>query len=124
MNYMIKDPTESLARSLAGRINSDGYAVIENYVAPEQLHVAQGFVADAIAANGGEYVHFSGTEHLDETFLAALPDDPDFVALCRGIYTSETGRPAPATGFHQILRCLSARVRGSIRCASISTRMS
>ncbi|MDE3748829.1 hypothetical protein [Methylobacterium radiotolerans] len=48
-----------------------------------------------------------GRKDLGGTFLAALPDDPAFNALCRGIYESAVGRPAPDVGFYQILRCLA-----------------
>jgi hypothetical protein len=107
MNYMIGDPSGTLPRSLAQQITANGYAVIDDFVRPDDLSAAQAFVADAIASNAGEYVGFSGTEHLAGTFLAELPDDPNFVALCRGIYESEVGKPAPDVGFYQILRCLS-----------------
>jgi len=102
-----RDPPESLARVLASQITRDGYAVIEDYIPQNELRDAQAFVVDAVKANGGEYVGFSGTEHLQGTFLADLPNDSSFIALCRGIYESEVGRPAPDVGFYQILRCLA-----------------
>ena len=99
--------SETLASTLAEKITLNGYAVLNDFVSQTKLQVAQAFVADAIKANGGEYVGFAGTEHLEGTFLASLPDDPNFVALCRRIYESEVGQPAPEVGFYQILRCLS-----------------
>lgn len=107
MNYATKDPSGMTADALAQQINLNGYAVIENFVLPEELNIAQKFVSGAVAAHGGEYAHFSGTRHLAGTFLASLPDDPTFVALCRNIYESEVGQPAPELSFYQILRCLS-----------------
>lgn len=107
MNQMVIESPATRAGALAKQITSNGYAVIDEFVAPNDLRVAQAFVADAVAANRGEYVGFSGTEHLEGTFLAGLPKDPTFVALCRGIYESEVGRSAPEVGFYQILRCLS-----------------
>ncbi|AYO81775.1 hypothetical protein [Methylobacterium brachiatum] len=109
MNFVSRDPSGTLAGALAAQIDANGYAVIEDYVAPDELRGAQAFVVDAIAANGGEYVGFTGTERLGGTFLADLPEDPDFVALCRGIYARAVGKPAPEVGFYQILRCLSGR---------------
>jgi hypothetical protein len=107
MNQMGRDPSEMLACALAEQITLNGYAVVNDFVPQNKLQVAQAFVVDAVEANGGEYIGFSGTEHLKGTFLASLPDDPNFVALCRRIYESEVGRPAPEVGFYQILRCLS-----------------
>ena len=109
MNFISRDPSGTLAGALAAQIDANGYAVIEDYVEPDELRGAQAFVADAIAANDGEYVGFTGTQRLGGTFLAGLPEDPDFVALCRGIYARAVGKPAPEVGFYQILRCLSGR---------------
>ncbi|RUP21508.1 hypothetical protein [Methylobacterium sp.] len=107
MSYMFKAPSGPVAGAIAQQITSRGYAVLEDYVSPEDLRVAQAFVARAVAAKGGEYAGFAGTKDLGGTFLAALPDDPAFNALCRGIYESAVGRPAPDVGFYQILRCLT-----------------
>ncbi|SFM10015.1 hypothetical protein [Methylobacterium pseudosasicola] len=107
MSYMTKDPSGTLASALAGQINKNGYAVIEDYVDLAELRDAQAFVVKSIADNNGGYVGFSGTERLGNTFLADLPKNPNFLALCHGIYESEVGKPAPNVGFYQILRCLS-----------------
>ncbi|GLS74665.1 hypothetical protein [Methylobacterium tardum] len=96
-----------MSKALALEITSKGYAVVEDYVGPDDLRMAQAFVFDAVTANGGEYIGFAGTQDLGDTFLASLPADPDFVALCRNIYESAIGQPAPDVGFYQILRCLS-----------------
>lgn len=95
------------ADDLVQQIDRDGYAVVENFVSPGDLKRAQTFVADSIAANGGEYVGFSGASSLRETFLAGLAGDPAFIDLCRTVFESGTGRPAPDTEFYTILRCLS-----------------
>ena len=92
---------------LAARINHDGFAVIENFAQYDILKNAQNFVKDAVAANGGNYLHIAGHEKLIGTFLHDLPSDPEFANLCRGIYECGTGQPAPDTEFYQILRCLS-----------------
>ncbi|MGT2479815.1 hypothetical protein ACU4GR_15040 [Methylobacterium oryzae CBMB20] len=107
MSYMFKAPSGPVAEAIAQQITARGYAVLEDYVSPEDLRGAQDFVARAVCANGGEYAGFTGTKDLGGTFLAGLPDDPNFIALCRGIYESAVGRPAPEVGFYQILRCLA-----------------
>ena len=107
MSYMFKDPTGARAGALAHQINSIGYAVIRDFVAPDELCAAQEFVRNAVVASGGEYAGFTGTRDLEGTFLAKLPYDPGFVALCRNVYESAIGRPAPDVDFYQILRCLS-----------------
>lgn len=100
-------PFASRARDLAGRIEADGYAVIDGFVPPEELIKAQEFVRGAVSRNGGEYTAFSGHENLGGTFLERLPANSDFVGLCHGIYEEATGAPPPEVGFYQILRCLS-----------------
>ncbi|MEI4471061.1 hypothetical protein [Frigidibacter sp. MR17.24] len=92
---------------IADQINRNGYAVIHDFVNPADLATAQDFIRAAVKANGGEYTGFKGTDQLQDIFLGHLPEDPGFVSLCRSIYESGTGTPAPDEGFYQILRCLS-----------------
>ncbi|RXT56503.1 hypothetical protein B6S44_05400 [Bosea sp. Tri-44] len=95
------------ARTIARQIESEGFAVIDDYVAPDQLQTAQNFVRQAVARNGGNYLAINGSEKLGGTFLHDLATDPGFIALCHGIYESSTGKPAPDTPFYQVLRCLA-----------------
>lgn len=107
MDQALRVSLPSRAPALARRIAAEGYAVVEDFVSTAELEAAQDFVAKAIAANGGEYVGFTGVEDLGETFLARLPDDPHFTDLCRGLYESGVGGRAPEVTFYQVLRCLS-----------------
>lgn len=107
MDHIGNHPSESRADALAREITLNGYAVIGDFVDPIDLQAAQAFVTHAVAANGGDYVSFSGVDQLGETFLANLAHEPNFVALCRSIYESESGQRAPDVDFHLILRCLS-----------------
>jgi hypothetical protein len=99
MGCIAKYPSGMLADALAGQINKSGYAVIEGYTNLNSLRISQEFVVKSIANNNGEYICFTGTEHVGETFLAELPKDPNFLALCHGIYEGEVGKPAPRVGF-------------------------
>lgn len=92
---------------VARQIDREGFAVIEGYVARQALQAAQEFVRQAVAANGGNYLAFTGPDRLGGTFLQDWPRDPAFLALCRGIYESSFGQPAPIPAFYQVLRCLS-----------------
>jgi hypothetical protein len=92
---------------LADRINHDGFVVVEDFVQYDNLKNTQKFVKDAVAANGGNYLHIAGHEKLSGTFLHDLPNNSEFISLCRGIFERGTGKPAPKTAFYQILRCLS-----------------
>jgi hypothetical protein len=77
------------------------------------MRKAKEFVRQAVVGNGGEYIGFSGCTDLGGTFLERLSANPDFIDLCRVIYTRGTGAPAPKVGFYQILRCLSG-VQGKL----------
>lgn len=107
MDHAVRDMPHTEATALARQITANGYAIIDDYVAPDDLRTVQAFVADAVASNDGQYICFTGTEHLRGTFLQRLPTDPSFVDLCRGIYETGRGQTAPDVGFYQILRCLS-----------------
>lgn len=107
MSFVFKKLPTSAAAAIAQQIDTHGYAVVEDFVAPEDLSVAQQFVCDAVAASGGDYAGFNGTKDLGGTFLASLPNSPSFNGLCHGIYEKALGQPAPDTGYYQILRCLS-----------------
>lgn len=95
------------AASIARQIDIEGFAVVDRYVDPAALQVAQDFVRAAVAANGGNYLDFKGADQLGGTFLQTLPSDPNFIGLCRSIYEKSTGEPAPDIPFYQVLRCLS-----------------
>jgi hypothetical protein len=92
---------------LADRINHDGFVVVEDFVQYDNLKNTQKFVKDAVAANGGNYLHIAGHEKLSGTFLYDLPNNSEFISLCRGIFERGTGKASPKTAFYQILRCLS-----------------
>lgn len=96
-------------RRISEQITANGFAVIEDYVKEPDLRRAQAFVVDAVKANAGEYVNFAGTDDLADTFLAELPTDPSFTALCRGLYETVISGDAPEVEFYQILRCLSGK---------------
>ncbi|WP_439574441.1 hypothetical protein [Phreatobacter sp.] len=101
------------ASAIVSAIDRDGIAAVENFVDPADLDVAQQFVRQSVAANGGNYLDFKGSGQLDGTFLKSLPSDPGFVGLCHGIYEKSIGAPAPDTGFYQVLRCLSGSLARS-----------
>jgi hypothetical protein len=103
-------PATADIATIAGRIAAEGYAVIENYVAPDQLGRAQDFVRQAVARNGGNYLAINGAKGLEGTFLHDWPEDTAFIALCRGIYERTTGKSAPPAPFYQVLRCLSGEL--------------
>lgn len=107
MQGSVRQISADEAASIARQIDIEGFAVVDRYIDPTALQAAQDFVRAAVAANGGNYLDFKGTDQLGGTFLQTLPNDPNFIGLCHGIYEKSTGAPAPNAPFYQVLRCLS-----------------
>ena len=98
--------TNSEAARLVADINQRGYAVLSNYVSEKELEPARTLARTAVAASGGEYVCFAGTDALAGTVLGELPRSAAFKNLCQRLYELGTGKTAPEVSFYQIFRCL------------------
>jgi hypothetical protein len=98
--------TEVEAERIVADINRQGYGILKNYVAEEELAPAQSIAHAAVEAHGGEYACFTGTEGLAGTVLSELPQSAAFQELCRRLYELGTGKTAPKVEFHQVFRCL------------------
>ena len=96
-----------MVKDLASAIDEDGFACLTDYVEPGRLSQMRSFVSDAIAKSRGRYASFTGAEEMAGSSLDDMARSPSFNGLMRGIYEAGTGRPAPDTGFYQVLRCLS-----------------
>ncbi len=94
-------------KELASAIDEDGFACLTDYVEPEKLGQMRSFVSDAIARSHGRYASFTGAEEMAGSSLDDMARSASFKELMRGVYEAGTGRPAPNTGFYQVLRCLS-----------------
>ena len=95
--------------ALIADMNRNGFGVIPNFVEGAELQRMRTFVAEAMAAAGHQYVGFVGKDAVAGSAFADLTDSPEFVQLMKSIYERGTGRPAPAKGFHQMLRCLAGK---------------
>ncbi len=94
-------------KELASAIDDNGFACLTDYVEPQKLSNMRSFVSDAIAKSHGRYASFRGAEEMAGSSLNDMAHSTPFEDLMRGIYEAGTGRLAPNTDFHQILRCLS-----------------
>lgn len=113
MSAATRPISPEIVASIAQQIDRDGIAVIEDFVDPTALAAAQDFVRSVVASNGGNYLAINGSEQLGGTFLEALGANPDFKNLCRVVYETGTGKPAPDAPFYQVLRCLSGTLAQS-----------
>lgn len=94
---------------LVGAMEHDGYAVVPDYLRPEDVESAQRAIIDKVRANGNETVvalhSFAG---FGNAFLSALPTDPRLVQLCRSVSARAFGA-SPEVPLFPSLRCLTGR---------------
>ena len=83
-----------------------GYAAIDNYGSEDELAPVRAIATNAVRAQGGEYVGFTGPEALAGSILSELPQSGGFVSLCQRLYELATNDPPPDAGIYQTLRCL------------------
>lgn len=99
--------TDETVRALVADVDRRGYAVLPNYLRPDELRELQAFVAAAVDGSGGEYVVFNGKGAVPGTLLESLADDPQFNSLVRRVYEQGAKRAAPDQSLYQVLRCLA-----------------
>jgi hypothetical protein len=90
-------------------LNTVGFACIPDYVSSADLTRLQGFVKDAIASSGGEYVHFKGLDSLKGSGLDEVGNSATFRNLMFAIYEQGTGRKRVDQEFYSVLRCLAGQ---------------
>jgi len=91
---------------LAGTIERNGYAVLENYIDDEELQPVVTLARAAIERSGAEYIGFVGSADFSGTILERIPQSDAFRSLCRRLYELGCENPAPPTEFYQITRIL------------------
>ena len=90
-------------------MNRVGFGVLSGYLEPADLEDLRQFVETAVAADGGEYVVFTGEEAVAGTLLDKLSATPVFVNLLHQVYEQGSGRAAPKQSLYQVLRCLKGK---------------
>lgn len=106
MSLQLPRTERSQIERLVVEINRDGYACIPSYLDSSDLKRMQAFVKTAIERSGNEYVHFTGTDHLEGSGLEEMAQAPEFKKLIFDLYEHGTGRKAVPESFYQVLRCL------------------
>ena len=105
----VPDIPDSVVKELVQEINQSGFAMLPNYVRPEDLRELQTFVEAAIEENGGQYRHFNGQDAVSGTYLAKLTDTPEFLSLIHRVYEGGALKPAPKQSLYQVVRCLKGQ---------------
>lgn len=93
-------------RRLANELNRVGYACVENFLPPEQLHELRQYVAQQAQQHQGLYFAHHGGGALAGTLLGALGSEPEFLAMLAGIHRQGNGRDAYQQTIQVVLRCV------------------
>lgn len=96
--------------SLVREIDRSGYAVLRQYVPPQDVDQLRLFVHDKVAAAGGSYVALTGDVPVANTALGAMSHSPGLKRIFRRVYELAASAPAKDDGYHQVLRCLTGDV--------------
>jgi hypothetical protein len=91
-------------------IERSGYAVLRQYVPPQDIDELRLFVREAVAAAGGSYVALTGDIPVASTALGAMAHSLGLKRIFRRAYELAASAPAKDDGYHQVLRCLTGDV--------------
>jgi hypothetical protein len=93
--------------SLAKEIDRAGYAVLPQYVGPEEIDQLRGFVRKTVASAGGVYAALTGYDPVANTPLGAMTNSSALKSVFRRLYQVAASAPAKNDEYHQVLRCLT-----------------
>ncbi|QGZ29795.1 hypothetical protein [Stutzerimonas stutzeri] len=101
---------EGSAARWAAQIDSNGFAVLENYLSPEVLEQGRAFIEQQAANHEGEYFAIHGIEALSGSIVAALALSAPFKEMMTDLYRVQTGREPPELEqVFPVIRCLQGR---------------
>jgi hypothetical protein len=96
--------------SLVRDIDRSGYAVLRQYVPPQDIDQLRRFVRDKVAAAGDSYVALTGDNPVADTALGTMAHSLGLKRVFRRAYELAASAPAKDDGYHQVLRCLTGDV--------------
>jgi hypothetical protein len=90
--------------ALAHSIDTEGYAVVNNYLSNGEIDELAAFAEATVDANGGQYVGLRTASQLNGTVLAAIMQSENFVGLCRRLSDRGLGHTGPEFDLYQVVR--------------------
>ncbi|MEH6387571.1 phytanoyl-CoA dioxygenase family protein [Pseudomonas profundi] len=95
---------------LASEIESNGYAVFENFFTPEQLEQAREYIRAQTSKHNQEYFSIHGIEAMEGSVLASLGGSTTFKQFLSDMYEQVTGfQPPVAERIFPVIRCLQGK---------------
>ena len=105
-----RELTDEEVASLVREIDRSGYAVLRQYVPPQDVDRLRLFVRDTVVAAGDSYVALTGDAPVANTALAAMAHSLGLKRIFRRAYELAASAPAKDDGYHQVLRCLTGDI--------------
>jgi hypothetical protein len=102
-----RELTDDEVASLVREIDRSGYAVLPQYIRPQEMDQLRLFVRETVAAAGGSYVALTGDVPVANTALGAMAHSAELKQIFRRVYELAASAPAKDDGYHQVLRCLT-----------------
>jgi hypothetical protein len=102
-----RDLSDEEVYFLVKEINRAGYAVLPQYVGPEEIDQLRVFVRETVASAGGGYAALTGYAPIANTSLGAMATSASLKSVFRRVYELAASRPAKNDEYHQVLRCLT-----------------
>ncbi|WP_150304684.1 hypothetical protein [Pseudomonas saliphila] len=95
---------------LASDIESNGYAVVQNFFSPEQLELAREYIRSETSKHHQEYFSIHGVEAMEGSLLANLSASTTFRQFLADLYEKATGaQPSNAERIFPVIRCLQGK---------------
>ncbi|MFL9814430.1 hypothetical protein D7241_14330 [Stutzerimonas sp. VN223-3] len=95
------------AAQRAVEIDSNGFAVLENFLSPELLEQGQAFIEQQAEIRLGEYFAVHGIEAMNGSVLATLAASAPLREMLVELYRAQTGKePSPTEQVFPVIRCL------------------
>ena len=91
---------------IAADIDRDGYAMLENFLSPDEVKSIQGYITGKVAEAGNQYVGLIGRPAVEDSLLGKISDSPAFQKALHRLYEIEVKKDAPDQGLYQVVRCL------------------
>lgn len=114
MAIQLPELSEHDLRSVIAQMNSQGFSIVENYVAPATLASMRQLVDALMRRSGGEYIVLDKADSFAGTIIEEISGSEIFKSLMQQLCLGATcGKAAPATNFHIVFRCLGGKTAKS-----------
>jgi hypothetical protein len=109
MSTVVPECSDEELSVIVDAMNTAGYAVLPQYIRPDQLNRMRSFAVSAVKASKGEYISLTGPDTVLGSGLDELASSLTFRRLLQRIYACGTGLTPPRQDIYLVLRCLKGQ---------------